>query len=536
MRKKVPSFKYLIYHYRILEDDNPDNYGISNFKKNGSNNMIPRSAWIILFILGSIDLISTASETMIIPAIPDIIEDFGLTYSNSSWILSSFLISGAVMTPIAAKLSIIYGRKKVLLLLIMLYIIGTLSAGFSPNMVFLIISRIIQGLSLAIFPIAFGIIQNVFPKDKLAIGQGIIIALFSSGSVIGLVIGGYIIEIFGWQTIFLTIIPFVIFIVLFIYKKIDVKDTLHKPMLIVDQNDAINNNDKTKNESNHISKIKDSYLQLLDLRGTISLAILISSFLIILTSLEKTSFSSYSIIVPTFILLAISCFILFIWFERKTNYPIIPLKIFKDMTLVYTNIFLMISGLTTFMIYQMLPILVQNPEPVGFHGNAITVVQIQLPFMISLFIISTLSGFIVSRWGNIKPTILGSIIGFIGFLSILLFHDSEISIGSSLVIVGVGISLMQVGGFNIITTYTPKKFSDISVGVTSLLFIVGMSIGPAISASFLHNFLVQIEEIGIYPSLQAYDLIFFTAVMLSLIPLMLIFLIKKRIIKHVKSI
>ena len=120
--------------------------------------MIPRSAWITLFILGSIDLISTASETMIIPAIPDIIEDFGLTYSNSSWILSSFLISGAVMTPIAAKLSIIYGRKKVLLLLIMLYIIGTLSAGFSTNMVLLIISRIIQGLSLAIFPIAFGII------------------------------------------------------------------------------------------------------------------------------------------------------------------------------------------------------------------------------------------------------------------------------------------------------------------------------------------------------------------------------------------
>ena len=120
--------------------------------------MIPRSAWITLFILGSIDLISTASETMIIPAILDIIEDFGLTYSNSSWILSSFLISGAVMTPIAAKLSIIYGRKKVLLLLIMLYIIGTLSAGFSTNMVLLIISRIIQGLSLAIFPIAFGII------------------------------------------------------------------------------------------------------------------------------------------------------------------------------------------------------------------------------------------------------------------------------------------------------------------------------------------------------------------------------------------
>lgn len=66
----------------------------------------------MLFILGSVDLISTAGETMIIPAIPDIINEFNITYSDSSWILSSYLIAGAVMTPVASKLSIIFGKKK----------------------------------------------------------------------------------------------------------------------------------------------------------------------------------------------------------------------------------------------------------------------------------------------------------------------------------------------------------------------------------------------------------------------------------------
>ena len=74
-------------------------------------NKIPQIAWLTLFILGSVDLISTAGETMIIPAIPDIINEFNITYSDSSWILSSYLIAGAVMTPVASKLSIIFGKK-----------------------------------------------------------------------------------------------------------------------------------------------------------------------------------------------------------------------------------------------------------------------------------------------------------------------------------------------------------------------------------------------------------------------------------------
>src|SRR5512145_925522 len=104
---------------------------------------IPLSAWMTLLVLGSADLITTASEIMVIPAIPDIISDFEITYSTSSWILSSYLISGAVMTPIAAKLSKIYGKKQVLLVLLGLYVIGTLSAGFATSMVSLTAARII---------------------------------------------------------------------------------------------------------------------------------------------------------------------------------------------------------------------------------------------------------------------------------------------------------------------------------------------------------------------------------------------------------
>ena len=157
---------------------------------------------------------------MLIPGIPDIISDFGISYSTSSWILSSYLISGAVMTPIAAKLSKIYGKKPVLLVLFGLYVIGTVTAGFATSMLLLTAAIIILGLSLAIFPVAFSIIQNVFPN---AIGQGVIIALFSSGSVIGLVAGGYIIDNLGWCAVFFILTPFSILIMIFIHRRIKVE-------------------------------------------------------------------------------------------------------------------------------------------------------------------------------------------------------------------------------------------------------------------------------------------------------------------------
>lgn len=486
------------------------------------SNKIPLSAWISLFVLGSADLISTTSETMVIPAIPDIISDFDITYSTSSWILSSYLISGAVMTPIAAKLSKIYGKKKILLVLLGLYIIGTLAAGLSTSMLSLSAARIIQGLGLAIFPVAFAIIQNVFPKEKIAIGQGVIIALFSSGSVIGLIAGGYIIENLGWRAIFFILTPFPILMMIFIHKRIKVEQEETYASYQLGSNEPTDTKFKTQR--------KLESFKFIDISGTVVLALLITSFLIVLTYLgDIESQVSNIVIISLFSTVCIVSFILFVLIERKTRFPTVPTSIFKDRILLPVNVSLMITGLTTLMIYHMIPILVRSPVPLGFGGDAIKVVEVQLPFMIVLFIVSTLSGFIVSKLGNIKPTIVGGIVGVLGFFGVLFFHTTENSIIIGLVIVGTGISLVQVGGFNIITSKTPRNFAEISVGVTSLLFIIGMSIGPVVSGLYLQNFTDFIDGAGPFPTTQAYDTIFLIAAFISILPMVLILVVSKNL-------
>ena len=92
-----------------------------------------------------------------------------------------------------------------------------------------------------------------------------------------------------------------------------------------------------------------------------------------------------------------------------------------------------------------------------------TVASIQLPFMIVFLLFAPYSGIIISKLGNAKPTILGSIITVIGFFSLFLFHSSELMVSINLAILASGLSLMRVGGLNIVLESTPRQFSRMCV-------------------------------------------------------------------------
>ena len=197
-----------------------NNPSYPNFSSASLGQRIPKRAWITLAILGSSILITLYGETMLLPAIPDIIRDFDISYSTSSWILTAYLVAGAVMTPIAGKLSDMYGRKKMIIIIMIVYIIGILAGGLSTNYSFLLIARIIQGIGISMFPIAFGIVRDQFPREKLAIGVGLFSSMFAAGSVVGLAVGGAIIQTLGWRATFFSIIPFAIVLWLIISKYI----------------------------------------------------------------------------------------------------------------------------------------------------------------------------------------------------------------------------------------------------------------------------------------------------------------------------
>jgi MFS family permease len=473
------------------------------------------SAWITLAVLGCTLLVTFYGETMLLPAIRDIISDFHISYSTSSWILTAYLISGAVATPIAGKLSDIYGRKKMVLVIFVIYIIGISVGGLSSNINILVIARVIQGIGISMFPIAFGIIRDQLPKDKLAIGVGIFSSMFAAGSVVGLAIGGTVVKNFGWHATFLSIIPAAIVLWVVINR------------VIVDSGAKLgSSNDLANTDTSKSTKVvrKTTTAKCIDIKGGVALAATIASFLLAITFIGNSNhLDSYAqLAVVLLAILSVGSLALFIKIERKSTSPLIELGLMKHRVLLPANIIILIFGITMFMVYQTIPIMVRSPNPLGFGGDAVTTAMVQLPFMIVILIFAPSSGFIVSKIGNLKPTIIGTIIMTLGFFCLFMFHSTEVAVSLNLAIIAVGISLIQVGAFNITMEYTPIQFSGVSLGMSVVLFLIGSSIGPAIAGIYMQiNQEFAKGTTSTFPSQAAYNLIFLTAASISVLSVIL---------------
>src|SRR6266540_1212942 len=275
-----------------------------------------------LGILGSTILITMYGETMLLPAIPDIIKEFNIPYDTSSWILSSYLIAGAVATPIAGRLSDIYGRKRMVMTIMIIYILGICLGGFSPNITVLVIARVIQGIGISMFPVAFGIIRDQIPEEKLAIGVGVFSSMFAAGSVVGLALGSSIIENFGWRSTFFSIV-FVAIGLWFIIRQL-IQDrqsggailSLPKGRGVIDE---AQNKLRKSNDNTRTGKTAS-----IDIQGTVTLAVTITSFLLVLSYSETTNITG-SPLVPIFLSMGSVSLVFFIIIERRSDSPLVNL-------------------------------------------------------------------------------------------------------------------------------------------------------------------------------------------------------------------
>jgi MFS family permease len=472
--------------------------------------------WTTLAILSSIATISMYTETMLLPALPQLIHDFNLSYNTSSWILSAYLVAGAVMTPVSGKLSDMYGKKRIMIILILIYTVGLIISPFSSNFAMLLISRILQGIGISVFPVSFGLIREQFPREKLAISQGIISSMFAGGSVLGLAIGGTIVQLYGWRLTFFSIIPIAICLIIIIMRYIP-----------------------SEKKAFDISRVRDSYKKF-DLRGAILLGLSITSFLLFLTFLRTNTFDTNynlleSITIPItsllFLIAFISSFVTFLLCERRTKFPLITSSLFLDKTILSSNIILLIVGMSMFTIYQTLPILAQSPYPVGFDNNPIQMSLVQMPFALVLLVLGPLTGLIITRIGQTTPLLVGTLAMSFGFCLLLFMRLNELYISIYLIILSVGISLTNVSSTNIVMVQSSFEQIGISLGISNLLRIIGSSIGPTIAGLFMqtHLFLVTLSknQYQYFPSTTAYDLIFGTMLFLSLSALGISFFLVK---------
>jgi MFS family permease len=475
---------------------------------------VNRDAWFTLGILSSTLLVVFFSETMLLPAIPEIMQDFSISYGTAAWIFSSYLIVAAVMTPIAGKMSDLYGKKKVLLVLLTMYAAGIAAGGFADNISFLLASRIIQGVGLAAVPAAFSLLRDTFPPAKLAIAIGVFGSMYSAGSVVGLLAGATIIQSFGWHSTFFSIVPFAAAVTIMIAKF--VKE--NKGQLTVPVNTQENMGKKRAMPS-------------IDLKGALALSTTIIAFLMALTLVETGINSETLPQIAVAFLVSVISLAVFVIIERRIALPLVDLRLLKDKTLLPSYIILMTTGITMFMAYPTIVQLVRSPMPLGFGGDAVDAANVQLPFMIMFLVFASVTPLIINRIGKLNPIIIGALASLIGSLGLLMFHSTEIAVSTNLAIIASGLSMTITATWNIVVSSSPKSFIGISVGVGALLLFIGMAIGPALAGVYMESHETIEGAQGSYPSLGSYNLVYLTSGLLSAVSLGFVLMLKRRAVK-----
>jgi EmrB/QacA subfamily drug resistance transporter len=426
--------------------------------------MTHRQIMFVLFGLMAGMFLSALDQSVVGTAMRTIADDLsGL--SAQAWVTTAYLITSTIATPIYGKLGDIFGRRRLFIAAITIFIIGSVICGFANTMYELAAYRAIQGIGAGgLFALALTIIADIVPPRDRARYQGMFLAVFGTSSVLGPLIGGLLagvdsfLGITGWRWIFLMNLPIgAIALVL-------VLSFLHVP---------------------HI----EAKSKKIDWWGVLTIIVGVVPLLIVAEQGREWGWTSpNAFIAYTLGVVGITSFIIIQ--RRMGEDALLPLHIFKSRTFTLTTLLGVIVGMGMFGGMICLPLVLQivygaSPTEAGY---------LMIPMVMGLMTSSIVSGQITSRTGKYKIfMVLGTALMSISFLylSTLVFDWAIWQISIGMVLMGLGLG--QVMQTLTIASQNAVEAKDIGVATSSSTFFrqMGGTLGVAIFLSILFNSLAD---------------------------------------------
>jgi MFS family permease len=441
-------------------------------------NLDPRYARTVLAILAGMALMVTYVETMVLPAFSNFESFFRVTDASTiACILSAYLLVGVVVTPIFGKLGDIYGKKKMLLIAMGVYTVAVSIAGFTPNIgaafgvsrpdqIYLLIGvRALQGVGMAMFPLGFAMLPEVFPPAKVGQAQGILSGMFAGGAALGLVGGGWIAQEYGWQLTYHTVIP--IALVVFVLAAVFVRESTVRAA------------------------------RKIDFLGVTSLGIGLTFLMLGITEGAYwgwTNFSGGSIAgvawgVPEFFLISIVAFAVFLVWEPRAPSPIVSFTELRQRNIWVSNLNGVMVGMTMFLLFTILVILGEYPAP-GFGLGEFNAALMLVPAVIGMMTFGPLLGRMISRFGPKPVMFLGFCLITIGAFGLLAFNRTNYEVAVVAIPVMVGNVGVLIAMSNIIVLSVDPRTVGVHSGMNQTFRNLGSALGPVLVTSILASYIV----------------------------------------------
>lgn len=161
----------------------------------------PRRWWIVVAALVTAEITCALENTMIYVALSHLYELYGDPI-HVGWLITGFALTSAASAAICSRLGDLFGRRKVMLIMLAVAFVGSAISATGQNLNMIIAGRALQGASMAVLPLAYGILREHASERQLAVGVGVLGGTFSFGVGLGAILGGYIVDLGVWQRIF----------------------------------------------------------------------------------------------------------------------------------------------------------------------------------------------------------------------------------------------------------------------------------------------------------------------------------------------
>jgi EmrB/QacA subfamily drug resistance transporter len=415
-----------------------------------------RYTTFLLLLLGAIGVMVMYVEAMAIPSLPWVMADFNLgqeDYALGSWIVTIYLVVAAVAIAIFGKLGDVYGRKKMLLVALTVYTVAVTLTGFSRDLsdsiYLMIFFRAVQGIGMSAFPLAFAIIRDEFPNEKMAVAQGVISAMFGVGNAFGLVVGGYVTEEWGWQWTYHTVIPFAAIATIVVALKVRPSEARTKAKI--------------------------------DIPGGVMLAFTLVTFLIGATEARNRGWTDPFIL--GLFAMSVCSLVAFAYWQTRAKEPLIRPSLMKVRDVALSNTLGFMVGFAMLMSSLTITAIASY----SFGLGPLKIGMLNLPMSVMMFVLGPIAGVAVSKFGPKWPMTFGMVLAIAGFVYLDMYHSTELDLIIGIVIMGSGIVCAMVGMINMIIISTPKAETGIATGVNIIVRTCGAVIGPALATVLISD-------------------------------------------------
>jgi MFS family permease len=423
-------------------------------------------------VLATAALAFSLLTSMIIPAIPKLEQALHTSTSGANWLLTAYLLSSAIATPILGRMGDIVGKEKMIVAVLTALSLGIVVSALATDLPIMLAGRVIQGVGGAVFPLAFGIIRDEFPAKKVAGAIGFMSAILGVGVGAGIVLAGPIIEHLDYHWLFW--IPLVL---------------------------ALGATVTT------FTFVPESPVRA---PGNINWAgaALMSAWLV--TGLLAVSYGpTWGWKDPTVLGLfgAAAVFIaLWIWVEARSMSPLVDMKMMRIPTVWTTNLAALLFGFGLFAMFVTIPEFAQTPKHVGYgFGASVTQSGLYLlPFAIAMLVIAPLTGGLSRIIGSKIILVVGSLFSAASYGELAVAHSQPWNIYLAAGLLGIGVALGYASMSNLIVEAVPFEQTGVATGMNTNIRNIGSALGSGVATSLVISKLLPDG----YPAQHGYELAF----------------------------